>query len=67
MAIQLTDAILGLVVLISIIVLAPVIFEFQSMIESVADPLSSLIFTLVVPLFIIALIISIGVSARRRV
>ena len=67
MAIQLTDAILGFVVLISIVVLAPVIFEFQAMIDSAADPLSSLIFTLVVPLFIIALIISIGVSARRRV
>jgi len=54
-------------VLISIIVLAPVIFEFQSMISSAADPLSGLIFTLIVPLFIVALLISVGVSARRRV
>lgn len=67
MAIQLTDAILTFIVLISIIVLAPVIFEFQSMISSAADPLSGLIFTLVVPLFVVALLISVGVSARRRV
>jgi tellurite resistance protein TehA-like permease len=67
MAIQLTDAILTFIVLIAIIVLAPIIFEFQSMISSAADPLSSLIFTLIVPLFIVALLISVGVSARRRV
>jgi tellurite resistance protein TehA-like permease len=67
MAFQLTDAILTFVVLIAIVVLAPVIFEFTAMIQTEADPLSSMILSLVIPLFIIALIISAGVSARRRV
>lgn len=67
MAVQLSDAILGFVVLVSIVVLAPIMFEFTAMVQSAADPLSSLVLSLVVPLFIVALIISIGVSARRRV
>lgn len=67
MAIQIVDAILSFVVLISIIVLAPVLFEFSAMLQTEADPLSSLVLSLVVPLFIVALVISAGISARRRV
>lgn len=67
MALQLTDAILSFVMLVAIVVLAPVIFEFTAMVQTEADPLSSMILSLVIPLFIVALIISVGVSARRRV
>lgn len=67
MAFQLTDAVLTFVILVAMVVLAPIIFEFTAMIQTEADPLSSMILSLVVPLFIVALVISAGVSARRRV
>lgn len=67
MALQIVDALLSFIVIVSIIVLAPIMFEFSSMLQTEADPLSSLILSLVVPAFIIALVISAGVSARRRV
>lgn len=66
-AVQLVDAIMAFVILVALVALAPIFFEFQAMVESSADPLSGLILTLVVPAFIIAMLVSIGVSARRRV
>lgn len=66
-AVQLTDIVLSMVLLVALMVLAPIIFEFTAMVGTEADPLSSLVLQLVVPMFFIALIVSVGVSARRRV
>lgn len=64
-AISLVDVIIGFAVLIALIALAPTIYEFVDMGTSVADPLTSLVLSLVVPLLILAIIVSMGVSARR--
>lgn len=66
-AVQLTDIVLTLVLMVSLMVLAPIIFEFTALVSAEADPLSTLILQLVAPLFFIALILSVGVSARRRI
>lgn len=66
-AVQLTDIVLTLVLMVSLMVLAPIIFEFTALVSTEADPLSTLILQLVAPLFFIALILSVGVSARRRI
>lgn len=67
MSVQLTDAIMTFVVLVALLAVSPIIFEFTSLVGAEADPLSSLILQLVVPLFFVAVIVSVGVSARRRV
>lgn len=64
-AVQLVDVVLTFFTLVPIIVLAPVFYKFTGMASSEADPFSSLLLQLVLPMLIIALIISVGVSARR--
>jgi hypothetical protein len=64
-AIQLTDAVLSLFVLVAILALAPHFSTFTSMVASEADPFSSILLQLVVPGLLIGLILSIGTSARR--
>jgi len=63
-AIQAVDGLLGFVTLVGIIVLAPVWTKFTSMISGSVDPFSQLLIQLIVPLLLIALVISMGVSAR---
>lgn len=65
-AVQLVDVVLTFFVLVSIIVLAPVFYRFIGMVSAEADPFSGLLLQLMVPLLIIGLIVSVGVSARRR-
>lgn len=65
-AVQLVDVVLTFFTLVPIIVLAPVFYKFTGMASSEADPFSSLLLQLVLPMLIIALIISVGVSARRQ-
>lgn len=65
-AVELVDVILGTVILVSIILLAPVLFHFVGMAAGQADPFTSLLLQLTVPVLIIGFVISIGVSARRR-
>ena len=67
MSVQLTDAIMAFVVIVALLATSPILFEFSAMVGSAADPLSSLVLQLVVPLLFVAVIISVGVSARRRV
>lgn len=67
MSVQLTDAIMAFVVIVALLATSPILFEFSAMVGSEADPLSSLVLQLVVPLLFVAVIISVGVSARRRV
>lgn len=63
--IQLSDVILTFFTLVGIIATAPFWYKFIGMVAAEADPFSSLLLQLMVPLLIIALIISVGVSARR--
>lgn len=63
--VQLVDAVVGLLVLVSIMALAPLMYNFTDMVVAEADPFSSLLLRLVLPLLIIGFVVSIGVSARR--
>jgi hypothetical protein len=63
--VALPDALLTMFVLVGIIVLAPIFYKFIGMVAASADPFSSLLLQLVVPLLLIALLLSVGVSARR--
>lgn len=62
---QMTDIVLTFFVLAAIMRLAPVFYTFIDMAVSEADQFSGLLFRLVLPLLILALILSVGVSARR--
>lgn len=64
-AIQLVDAALTFFVLASILALGPFFIEFTGMLQNIADPFSSLLLGLFIPFMIIALIYSVGVSAKR--
>lgn len=63
--VQLVDAVLGLFVLVAILSLSPVLFTFIGWVRASGDPFSALLLGLVVPLLLLALILSMGVSARR--
>jgi len=67
MALTITDGIITFVTMVALLALSPVFFEFSTIVQSEADPLSGLILSIVVPLFFLAILISVGVSARRRV
>lgn len=64
---QLVDAILSFAVFVAIMVLAPFFYRFIDMGSAAADPFSSLLLELTLPLLLISLLLSIGVSARRGV
>lgn len=63
--VQLVDVTMGFLLLVAIIALAPTIFEFVDMAVGSADQFSALLLGLIVPILFVALIISMGVSARR--
>lgn len=67
MSLTLTDAIISFVVMVGVLAISPIIFEFSAMVQSEADPLSGMILSLVLPLLIIAVLVSVAVSARRAV
>jgi len=62
--IQLQDALLTLLVLISMLTLAPVIYQFIGMVRPEADPFSALLLGLVIPLLFMTLLLTMGVSAQ---
>jgi hypothetical protein len=64
-AIQMVDAFLTFFVLVAMLALAPVFTHFASMLASEADTFSTLILSLFMPMMFIALIYSVGVSAKR--
>lgn len=64
-AITLVDTVLGVVVLIAVIALSPIYYEFIGMATAEADPLTGLVLQLTVPLLILGVLLSLGVSARR--
>jgi hypothetical protein len=62
--VQLTGVVLGFLTLVALIALAPFFYEFSGMASSAADPFSALLLRLSFPLLLVALILSVGVSAR---
>lgn len=62
--VNLVDVIMGFLVLVALMVLAPFFYKFIAMVSGEADPLSALLLQLFVPFLFIALIVSLGVSAR---
>lgn len=64
--IHLVDIVMGLFLVIAIVALAPFFYQFTDMISAEADGFSSLLLQLILPFLIISLVVSIGVSAKRR-
>lgn len=64
-ALNLVDVAMTFFVLVAMIVLSPWYWHFIDMVAAEADPFSSILLRLVLPLLFIVLIMSIGVSARR--
>lgn len=65
-AVQVADVIMALVVLVPSMVLAPFWYKFIGMVTAEADPFSTVLLQLFVPIMFISLSVSVGVSARRR-
>ena len=63
--VQLVDVMMTFFVLVSILATAPYWSEFTSMVVPYADGLSELLLQLILPILILSLIVSVGVSARR--
>lgn len=64
--IHFVDIVMTFFLVVTILVLAPWFYTFIDMVSAEADGFSGLLLELTIPLLIIALIISIGVSAKRR-
>jgi len=64
--VQYVDLVLGFFVLVALIVLFPIFDQFIQGFAGSAGPCTTLILRLIYPGFIVALVLSIGVSARRR-
>lgn len=63
--VQLVDVVMTFFIVVSLLALAPTFYTFTDMIVPKADSFSALLLRLVVPFLFIALIVSVGVSARR--
>jgi len=63
--VQFPDIVLSFFVIVALVITYPVWETFINNIASNADPLSTLVLQLIYPTFILALILSVGVSARR--
>lgn len=63
--VQITDVLLTLLVVVGLIVTAPLYYKFIGMVSAQADPFTSLVLQLVVPLLFISVIVGAGASARR--
>lgn len=62
--VQYVDIVLGFATLISFIAMAPWVYTGIGMATDVVDPLSSTLLQLSLPVFVIAMIVSLGISAR---
>jgi divalent metal cation (Fe/Co/Zn/Cd) transporter len=63
--VQLVDVMMSFFVLVAILATAPIWTEFVALVGSEADGFSGLLLELGLPLLILSLIVSVGVSARR--
>lgn len=64
-AVNTVDIIMAGGVLVAMVALAPVYYRFINMGASEADPFTSLLLQFTFPTLLLALVISVGVSARR--
>lgn len=62
--VQFTDVILALAMLVSFVAIAPWVYNAIGMATGVVDPLSGTLLSLSLPAFVVAMILSLGVSAR---
>ena len=60
------DAVMAAAVSVAILGTAPVYYDLISMLSTESGPLGTLLLELVVPFMLVGVIISVGVSARRR-
>lgn len=63
---MISDVFLALFTLVSILVVAPIIYEFIGMASSAAGGFAGMVMQLIVPFLFISLVVSVGISARRR-
>lgn len=63
---QLVDAVVGLLVLVSAMVLAPFLYRVVDLGVSAAPPFAALLLRLAVPLLILGLVVSLGVGGVTR-
>jgi hypothetical protein len=64
--VQMTDVFMALMLIVAFVVTAPIWFKATAMVSGSADPFSALLLQLTPALLVIAVIVSVGVSARRR-
>jgi hypothetical protein len=64
--VQMTDVFMALMLIVAFVVTAPIWFKATAMVSGSADPFSALLLQLAPALLVIAVIVSVGVSARRR-
>lgn len=62
--ISMVDVIMTFVVLVGLVGIAPWLYDLVDMLQGPADPLTGTLLALMIPLLFIALILSMGVSAR---
>lgn len=65
--VHVADAVMAAVVLVAFLGLEPVYTALVSDIVAASGPLTALLMRLVVPFVLIGVVVSVGVSARRRV
>lgn len=65
-ALTLVDVAMTFFVLVALVALSPWYWHFIDMVVAEADPFSSILLRLILPVLFIALLLSIGISARRR-
>lgn len=63
-AISYVDTVLTFAVLVMIAAVAPMLFNIYEMVRGVADPLTVALVALTVPILVIGLVVSMGVTAR---
>lgn len=66
-AVQLVDILMAAILFIAIITTAPIWWRFIEMVSKDADPFSALLLQLFLPMLIVAAMVSVAISARRKV
>ncbi len=64
--VQYVDIVLSFANLVAFVAIAPWVYQAVAMSTGTVDPLSAVLLDLMLPIFVIAMIVSVGVSARTR-
>lgn len=62
--VQIVDVFMTFAILVALLVLAPVFYKFTGMVATAADPFTATVLRFFVPMVILALFLSVGISAR---